>query len=175
MPTLLPSTRSAGSARTCVSGRSRGSSVSAVRDFSVLAGSSRRCAALATSTLPVLRSATTYDAAFIAGGAGTPGGRSTTTPGDANRAPPTTDVAAGGGVGPAPSHLAGEQRALDLLDRPGDLDPARAGLRAVEGRAAAPHTFLVVQDLQSQVGSLVPAVEDEPVRVDNGGGPEVLA
>ena len=48
------------------------------------------------------------------------------------------------------SDLAGQQRLLDLLDRLGDLDAARARLGAVEGRAAAPHALAVVEDLQPQ-------------------------
>ena len=44
-----------------------------------------------------------------------------------------------------------DQGALDLLDRLGDLDAARAGLGAVEGGAAAPHALVVVEDLQPLV------------------------
>ena len=51
---------------------------------------------------------------------------------------------------------------------PGDADLARAGLGAVEDRAAAPHPFAVVQDLQPLVGRVV-AVEDEAVGVHEGG------
>src|SRR3954467_1577699 len=65
------------------------------------------------------------------------------------------------------------QRALDLLDRLGDLDTARAGLRAVEGRAAAPHSVDLIEDVQPLGGALVAAVEDESVRVDDRGRPEV--
>ena len=68
-----------------------------------------------------------------------------------------------------------EQRPLDLLDRLGDLDAARAGVGAVEGRPAAPDALLVVQDLQPLLGALVAAVEDEPVGVDDRGRAEVLA
>src|SRR4051794_6004726 len=68
-----------------------------------------------------------------------------------------------------------EQRALDLLDRLRDLDAAGAGLRAVEGRAAAPHALLLVEDLEALGGAVVPAVEDEPVGVDDRGRAEVLA
>src|SRR6188768_2427716 len=72
------------------------------------------------------------------------------------------------------SEGARDHRALDLLDRLGDLDATRARLGAVEGRAAAPHALLLVEDLQALLGALVPRVEDEPVRVDDRGRAEVL-
>src|SRR5512143_1408381 len=78
-----------------------------------------------------------------------------------------TGRGAGIGVGSDPAE---DQSALDLLDRLGDLDAARAGLGAVEGRAAAPHAFLLVEDLQALVSPVVAGVEDEPMRVDDGSG-----
>src|SRR5690349_9355064 len=113
-------------------------------------------------------------------GAGTPRA-STATSGAARTTPPRRrHVIPGRVTGTdvcsdlARSDLARQQGALDLLDRLGHLDAARARLAAVEGRAAAPHALLVVEDLQAQVRALVPAVEDEPVRVDDRGRPEVL-
>src|SRR4051812_1200763 len=49
----------------------------------------------------------------------------------------------------ATSDAAGDDRPLDLLDRLGDLDAARARLGAVEDGPAAPHTLAVVEDLQA--------------------------
>src|SRR5215207_7315582 len=72
-------------------------------------------------------------------------------------------------------HPAEDQGALDLLDRLGDLDAARAGLGAIEGGPAAPDTFAVVEDFQPFVAALVAAVEDEPVGADDRLWPEVLA
>ena len=45
------------------------------------------------------------------------------------------------------------QRALDLLDRLGDLDAARAGLGAVERGAAAPHAVDLVEDVEALGGA----------------------
>src|SRR6201999_2606853 len=74
------------------------------------------------------------------------------------------------------SRLAREhERALDLLDCLGHLDATRAGLRAVECGPAAPDTVDLVEDVQPLGGTLVAAVEDEPVRVDDGRRPEVAA
>ena len=67
------------------------------------------------------------------------------------------------------------QRALDLLDRLGHLDAARAGLGAVERGAAAPHPVDLVEDVEALGGGLVAAVEDEPVRVDDRGRAEVAS
>src|SRR6478609_4654310 len=54
--------------------------------------------------------------------------------------------------------LAREQQcALDLLDRLGHLDATRAGIGAVERRAAAPHTLDVVEDVETLGGCLVTA------------------
>src|SRR5690606_19558731 len=76
----------------------------------------------------------------------------------------------------APRSAATEhQGALDLLDRLGHLDAARAGIGAVEGGAAPPDTVNVVEDVQPLLGGLVPAVEDEPVRVDDRRRTEVGA
>ena len=49
------------------------------------------------------------------------------------------------------------QRALDFLDRLGDLDATGAGVGAVEGGAATPHAFLVVEDVQTLGGTFVAA------------------
>ena len=46
---------------------------------------------------------------------------------------------------------AADRRRLDLGDRLGDLDAARARLGAVEGRAAAPHALLVVEDVEAHL------------------------
>src|SRR6186997_2055935 len=72
------------------------------------------------------------------------------------------------------SEGARDHRALDLLDRLGHLDATRARLGAVEGGAAAPHALLVVEDLEALGATLVAAVEDEPVRVDDRSRAEVL-
>src|SRR5690606_24345782 len=66
-----------------------------------------------------------------------------------------------------------EDLALDLLDRLRDGDAAGARLGAVVGRAAAPHAVEVVHHRQALGGALVARVEDEAVRVDDGGGPDV--
>src|SRR6476659_5735558 len=109
--------------------------------------------------------------------AGAGAAAATETAGDAT-APPTASrtlaAAAVRGSRTLALELVRQQGALDLLDRLGDLDAAGAGLGAVEGRAAAPHALLVVEDLQALLGGLVAAVEDEPVRVDDGGRAEVL-
>ena len=52
------------------------------------------------------------------------------------------------------SDAPGDQGALDLLDRLRDLDPAGAGLGAVEGGAAAPDALAVVEDVQALGGAL---------------------
>src|SRR5690606_24987091 len=72
-----------------------------------------------------------------------------------------------------PSRALGQQRALDLLDRLRHLDATRAGVGAVERRAAAPHALGVVEDVQPLLRGLVTRVEDEPVGVDDRGGAEV--
>src|SRR5690606_22610191 len=73
------------------------------------------------------------------------------------------------------SGLSAEDRLLDLCDGFGDLDAARAGLGAVEGRAAAPHALFVVEDVESDVGVVIARIEDEAVRVHDRGGTEVLS
>src|SRR5680860_620863 len=76
---------------------------------------------------------------------------------------------------PSVCQLAAEdERSLHFLDGLGDLDATWAGLGAVEGRATTPHTLLVIEDLQTLVGALVAAVEDEPVCADDGLRAEVL-
>ena len=48
-----------------------------------------------------------------------------------------------------------------------DLDAARASFAAVEGGAAAPHAFFVVQNLETLGTSAVAAVENESVSIDD--------
>src|SRR5690606_34339249 len=62
-----------------------------------------------------------------------------------------------------------KQLALDFLDRLRDRDATRARLGAVVRRAAAPQAVHAVQYLQTSVGALVARVEDEAVRVHDGG------
>src|SRR5690242_3171311 len=64
--------------------------------------------------------------------------------------------------------------ALDLLDGVGDGDAARTGLGAVEDRAATPDAGAVAEDLEPLGAAAVAAVEDEAVRVDDGGWPHPL-
>src|SRR6476620_332833 len=71
--------------------------------------------------------------------------------------------------------LTGEDRLLDFGNRLRHLDASRAGFGAVEGGAAAPHAFLVVQDLQAHVAGVITGSEDEPVGVHDRGRAEVLA
>src|SRR5574340_148814 len=66
------------------------------------------------------------------------------------------------------SEFAVEQRLLDFADGARHVDAARARLDAVENRAAAPDAFRGVQNFQALLATLVTAVEDEPVRVDDG-------
>ena len=66
------------------------------------------------------------------------------------------------------------QGALDFLDRLRDLDATRACIGAVEGGAAAPHTFLVVQHLEPLLEAGIATVEDEPVRGHDRCRTEVL-
>src|SRR4051812_45326172 len=58
------------------------------------------------------------------------------------------------------SDAAEDEGALDLLDRLRDLDPARAGVRAVEGGPAAPDALALVEDLQPILAGVITAVED---------------
>src|SRR5699024_3931333 len=67
-----------------------------------------------------------------------------------------------------------EDGLLHLGDRLGDLDTAGARLGAVEGRAAAPDALGVVEDVEAHLRLVVARIEDEPVRVDDRGGAEVL-
>ena len=60
--------------------------------------------------------------------------------------------------------------ALDLLDKVGNRDATWAGVGAVEDGAAAPYAVALAQDSESLGGTLVAAVKDEAVRVDNRGG-----
>src|SRR5699024_5101604 len=81
-----------------------------------------------------------------------------------------------GEAGPCVVNLerASEHCALDLGDGLRDLDATRAGLGAVEGRAATPHAFLVVEDLQSLIPGHIARVEDEAVSVHDRSRTEVL-
>src|SRR5690606_15573040 len=63
---------------------------------------------------------------------------------------------------------------LHLGDRLGDADLPRAGLGAVEDLAAAPGPVPLIQDGQPFGRAPVTRVEDEPVRVDDRGGPDEL-
>src|SRR5918995_3272790 len=67
-----------------------------------------------------------------------------------------------------------QDRALHVLDRLGDLDPAWAGVSAVERRPAAEHAVLLGEDLESPPPALVARVVDEPVGIDDRGGADVL-
>ncbi|RPE37853.1 hypothetical protein EDD90_0716 [Streptomyces sp. Ag109_O5-1] len=72
---LLPSATSANSAaftRCSIPAGRTGSTVSANRVFSVLAGGSLRCASFAASTWPLSASATSQDSAETSGTAGAP-------------------------------------------------------------------------------------------------------
>src|SRR5699024_2862258 len=80
-----------------------------------------------------------------------------------------------GGRPGATSDAAADDGLLHLGDRLGHLDAAGARLGAVEDGAAAPHALLGVQDLQALLTGVIAGVEDEPVRVDDGGWTEVLA
>ena len=64
---------------------------------------------------------------------------------------------------------------LDLGDSLGHLDATWACFGAVEGGAAAPHAFLVVQDLQAHVAGIIAGVENEAVCVHDRSRAEVLA
>src|SRR5690606_29255425 len=66
--------------------------------------------------------------------------------------------------------VAGQQAALDLLNGARDLNPARARLGAVEDGAAAPDARLLVQHGQPVGCTLVAAVVDEAVGVDDRRG-----
>src|SRR5699024_12217683 len=59
--------------------------------------------------------------------------------------------------------------------RLGGLGCPGARFRAGGRGAAAPHAGDVVEDVEAFGGALVAAVEDEPVRVDDGRGAEVAA
>src|ERR687898_3213659 len=67
-----------------------------------------------------------------------------------------------------------QDRALHVLDRLRDLDPAWAGIRAVERCPAAEHAVLLGEDLEAPPRALVARVVDEPVGVDDRGGADVL-
>src|SRR5690606_15828842 len=69
--------------------------------------------------------------------------------------------------GPLDRAHATNRRQLDLANRTRDLDPARAGGRAIEDRTAAPHAVGIGHDLQALVGRLIAVVEDETMRLDD--------
>src|SRR6266446_2074751 len=79
-----------------------------------------------------------------------------------------SEKGAGGG-----SEAREQDRALHLLDRLGDLDAARTRVRTVERRAAPEDPGLLREDLHPFAARLVAGIEDEPVRVDDGGRPDV--
>src|SRR5690606_21080626 len=123
-------------------------------------------------------------AAGAAGEAGAGGGRRAGAGGSASRRPPRrrrrpgTRGAGASETGRSADRdvgLAAQHGLLHLGDRLRHLDAARARLRAVEGRAAAPHALLVVEDVEAHLGGLVARVEDEAVRVVDRRGAEVLA
>src|SRR5579875_331423 len=70
--------------------------------------------------------------------------------------------------------IAIDDRAFDLLDQIGDRNTARAGVGAVENGAAAPDAVAVAQNLQTLGSSLVAAIEDEAVGVDDGSGSDPI-
>src|SRR5438874_5338054 len=81
---------------------------------------------------------------------------------------------AGGGAGSGSG-------TLGLLDLPGHLedgaryvDPARAGLDTVENGPAAPYAICVGHQLEALLVGRVAAVEDEPMGIDDGRGPDVV-
>src|ERR671910_3416161 len=67
-----------------------------------------------------------------------------------------------------------QYRALHVLDRLRDLDPAWAGVRAVERCPAAEHAVLLGEDLEAPPRALVARVVDEPVGIDDRGGADAL-
>jgi hypothetical protein len=75
---------------------------------------------------------------------------------------------------PVESYTAFEQqRPLHVRDRLRHLDPARAAVRAVEHRPAAPGARVVVEQREPLGGRAVTRVEDEAVRRDNRLRPDV--
>src|SRR5690349_1494934 len=58
-----------------------------------------------------------------------------------------------------------QNSALHLLNCVGDVNSTRAGLGAVEDRAATPNAGAVAQNIQTFGAATVAAIEDEPVRV----------
>ena len=63
---------------------------------------------------------------------------------------------------------------LDLGNSLSDLNATRASLGAVEGCAAAPHTFFIVEDFQTQIPSVITRIEDKTMRIHDGRRTEVL-
>jgi hypothetical protein len=75
---------------------------------------------------------------------------------------------------PVESYTAFEQqRPLHVRDRLRHLDPARAAVRAVEHRPAAPGARVVVEQREPLSGRAVTRVEDEAVRRDDRLRPDV--
>jgi hypothetical protein len=48
-----------------------------------------------------------------------------------------------------------KDRLLDLSDSLGNFNSSRAGFGAVEGGAATPDTFFIIQDIQSNFSSFI--------------------
>ena len=70
---------------------------------------------------------------------------------------------------------ASQNSLLDLGNSLGDLNTAGAGLSTVEGGAAAPDAFLIVENLKTHITGVIARVKDEAVGVDDSCGAEVLA
>src|SRR5215472_4687180 len=56
---------------------------------------------------------------------------------------------------------------LYFLNRISDVNASRACLSTVEDRPAAPHAVAVAQDAQALTCSLIPAIKDKPVCIDD--------
>lgn len=63
--------------------------------------------------------------------------------------------------------LAGGDRSLDFADCLGHLNVARAGFCAIEDRMATEDAKLVIEDRQALSASLIAAIEDETMSVDD--------
>src|SRR6266568_1604013 len=68
-----------------------------------------------------------------------------------------------------PTGIVVENGAFHLFDQVGDGDAARAGICAVKDGATAPDAGALSQDAKPFLCSLVPAVEDEAVSIDDRG------
>ena len=67
-----------------------------------------------------------------------------------------------------------DQRLLHFSNCLGDFNATWASVGAVEGGAATPHAFLLIQDLQATLSCCIAAVEDEAVSGNDGCWAEVL-